>query len=89
MRRQDNTRAELPLTRWSAAPVLFGLAVGMLAGQLIGIERRVDETHISSVGFGIEQTALRAWYAHHITESGEDYSIHTSNGDSIIDAPHG
>jgi NhaP-type Na+/H+ or K+/H+ antiporter len=32
VRRQDNTRAELPLTRWSAAPVLLGLAVGMLAG---------------------------------------------------------
>ena len=32
MRRQDNTRADLPLTRWSANPVLFGLAVGIIAG---------------------------------------------------------
>ncbi|HVW70787.1 MAG TPA: cation:proton antiporter [Steroidobacteraceae bacterium] len=32
MRRQDNTRADLPLTRWSAHPVLFGLGVGVLIG---------------------------------------------------------
>jgi NhaP-type Na+/H+ or K+/H+ antiporter len=32
VRRQDNTRADLPLTRWSANPVLWGLAVGILAG---------------------------------------------------------
>ena len=32
MRRQDNTKTELPLTRWSAYPILFGLGVGVLAG---------------------------------------------------------
>lgn len=32
MRRQDNTRADLPLTRWSPHPVLFGLGVGVLIG---------------------------------------------------------
>ncbi|MGH8210866.1 MAG: cation:proton antiporter, partial [Steroidobacteraceae bacterium] len=32
MRRQDNTRADLPLTRWSSHPVLLGLGVGFLTG---------------------------------------------------------
>ncbi len=32
MRRQDNTRADLPLTRWSAHPILLGLGVGLLIG---------------------------------------------------------
>ena len=32
MRRQDNTRADLPLTRWSAHPILLGLGVGVLIG---------------------------------------------------------
>ncbi len=32
MRRPDNTRADLPLTRWSAHPILLGLGVGLLAG---------------------------------------------------------
>src|SRR5258708_15723939 len=32
VRRHDNTRVDLPLTRWSANPVLFGLAVGIIAG---------------------------------------------------------
>lgn len=32
MRRQDNSRADLPLTRWSAHPILIGLGVGLLIG---------------------------------------------------------
>ena len=32
MRRQDNTKADLPLTRWSAHPILLGLGIGVLAG---------------------------------------------------------
>jgi len=32
VRRQDNSRADLPLTRWSAHPILFGLGVGLLIG---------------------------------------------------------
>ena len=32
MRRQDNSRADLPLTRWSAHPILLGLGVGLLIG---------------------------------------------------------
>jgi NhaP-type Na+/H+ or K+/H+ antiporter len=32
VRRQDNTRADLPLTRWSAHPILLGLGVGVLIG---------------------------------------------------------
>ena len=32
MRRQDHTRADLPLTRWSAHPILIGLGVGILIG---------------------------------------------------------
>jgi len=32
VRRQDNTRADLPLTRWSAHPILLGLGVGLLIG---------------------------------------------------------
>lgn len=32
MRRQDNTRADLPLTRWSAHPILLGLGMGVLIG---------------------------------------------------------
>src|SRR5581483_12439063 len=34
------------------------LAVGVLAGQLEGIERRIDKTHICPFGFSIEQTAF-------------------------------
>jgi len=32
VRRQDNSRADLPLTRWSAHPILLGLGVGLLIG---------------------------------------------------------
>jgi sodium/hydrogen antiporter len=32
VRRQDNTKTDLPLTRWSAHPVFLGLGVGLLAG---------------------------------------------------------
>jgi sodium/hydrogen antiporter len=32
VRRQDNSRADLPLTRWSAHPILVGLGVGLLIG---------------------------------------------------------
>ena len=32
MRRQDNTKTDLPLTRWSPYPILLGLGVGVLAG---------------------------------------------------------
>jgi NhaP-type Na+/H+ or K+/H+ antiporter len=32
VRRQDNIRADLPLTRWSAHPVILGLGVGLLIG---------------------------------------------------------
>jgi NhaP-type Na+/H+ or K+/H+ antiporter len=32
VRRQDHTKSELPLTRWSAYPVLIGLGIGLLAG---------------------------------------------------------
>jgi sodium/hydrogen antiporter len=32
VRRQDNTRADLPLTRWSAHPILLGLGMGVLIG---------------------------------------------------------
>jgi len=32
VRRPDNTRADLPLTRWSPHPILLGLGVGLLAG---------------------------------------------------------
>jgi sodium/hydrogen antiporter len=32
VRRQDNARADLPLTRWSAYPILLGLGVGILVG---------------------------------------------------------
>jgi sodium/hydrogen antiporter len=32
VRRQDNSRADLPLTRWSAHPILVGLGVGLLVG---------------------------------------------------------
>ena len=32
MRRQDNTKTDLPLTRWSAQPILIGLGVGVLIG---------------------------------------------------------
>ena len=32
MRRQDNTKTELPLTRWSPYPILLGLGVGVAAG---------------------------------------------------------
>ena len=32
VRRQDHTKSELPLTRWSAHPVFIGLGVGVLAG---------------------------------------------------------
>ena len=32
MRRPDNTRTDLPLTRWSPYPILIGLGIGVLAG---------------------------------------------------------
>ncbi len=32
MRRQDHTRTDLPLTRWSPHPILLGLGVGVLTG---------------------------------------------------------
>ena len=32
MRRRDNTKTDLPLTRWSPYPILLGLGVGVLAG---------------------------------------------------------
>jgi sodium/hydrogen antiporter len=32
VRRQDHTKTDLPLTRWSAHPVLIGLGIGVLAG---------------------------------------------------------
>ncbi len=32
VRRHDNTRVEFPLARWSASPVIVGLAVGALVG---------------------------------------------------------
>jgi sodium/hydrogen antiporter len=32
VRRQDNTKTELPLTRWSPYPILLGLGVGVMAG---------------------------------------------------------
>jgi NhaP-type Na+/H+ or K+/H+ antiporter len=34
VRKQANTRAALPLTRWSSSPVLVGIGVGLLAGPL-------------------------------------------------------
>lgn len=34
MRKQADTRAELPLTRWSTSPVIVGIGVGLLAGPL-------------------------------------------------------
>lgn len=34
MRKQVNTRAEPPLTRWSSSPVILGIGVGLLAGPL-------------------------------------------------------
>ena len=34
MRKQANTRAESPLTRWSTSPVILGIGVGLLAGPL-------------------------------------------------------
>ena len=34
MRRQDNSRADLPLTRWSAHPILLGLGVGLVIGPV-------------------------------------------------------
>ena len=32
MRRQDNSKADLPLTRWSAHPILLGLGLGLSIG---------------------------------------------------------
>jgi NhaP-type Na+/H+ or K+/H+ antiporter len=32
VRRQDHTKPDLPLTRWSAHPVLIGLGIGVLSG---------------------------------------------------------
>src|SRR5215469_2512231 len=34
VRKQVNTRTELPLTRWSTSPVILGIGVGLLAGPL-------------------------------------------------------
>jgi NhaP-type Na+/H+ or K+/H+ antiporter len=34
VRKQVNTRAEFPLTRWSTSPVILGIGVGLLAGPL-------------------------------------------------------
>ena len=34
VRKQVNTRAEFPLTRWSTSPVVLGIGVGLLAGPL-------------------------------------------------------
>src|SRR3981081_2068337 len=64
------------------------LAVGILAGKLESIEWRVDEAHISSIGLGVKEAALRAWYAHHITKGGEDHSIGTGDGNGVIDSAH-
>ena len=49
VRRQDNTRADLPLTRWSAHPILLGLGLGVLIGPA-GL--RLLEPHV------VEDSAL-------------------------------
>src|SRR6266567_6872463 len=64
------------------------LPVGMLAGKFVGIERRIDEAHVGAIGLGVEETTLGARHAHHVTKGGEDYSIHTGNGNGVVDASH-
>ena len=53
VRKQVNTRAEFPLTRWSTSPVILGIGVGLLAGplglKLIEPELTEDASLIQSV----------------------------------------
>ena len=64
------------------------LAIGMLTGEFVGIERRVDEAYIGSLGLGVKETSLRAWHAHHVAEGREDHAVHASDGDGIVDTAH-
>jgi sodium/hydrogen antiporter len=60
VRRQDNIRAEFPLTRWSTSPVIFGLAVGLLVGPL-GL--RLLEPHVVADSGVIESVGEMALLA--------------------------
>ena len=54
MRRQDNIRAEFPLTRWSTSPAIFGLVIGVLVGPL-GL--KLLEPHVVEDGGLIESVS--------------------------------
>ena len=54
VRRQDNIRAEFPLTRWSTSPAIFGLVVGVLVGP-VGL--KLVEPHVVEDGGLIESVS--------------------------------
>jgi NhaP-type Na+/H+ or K+/H+ antiporter len=62
VRKQANTRAEWPLTRWSSSPVILGIGVGLLAGphglKLIEPQLPDDAALIQSVSEAVLLTCL-------------------------------
>ncbi|MBW4051618.1 MAG: hypothetical protein HIU85_09165 [Proteobacteria bacterium] len=62
VRKQADTRAEFPLTRWSTSPVIFGIGVGLLAGplgfKLIEPQLPEDAALIQSVSEAVLLTCL-------------------------------
>ena len=64
------------------------LAVGVLAGDVERIHRRIDHADIGAVGLGLQQALLRARHAHGVAEGGEDHLRPLGDGDAIVDAAH-
>ena len=62
VRKQADTRAELPLTRWSTSPVILGIGVGVLAGplgfRLIEPQLPEDAALVQSVSEAVLLTGL-------------------------------
>ena len=64
------------------------LAVRVLARDPQRVERRVDHPDVGALRLGVEQRVLRARYAQHVAEAGEDHPLVARDRDAVIDPAH-
>lgn len=61
------------------------LTVGVLARQFDGIERRVDDSHITAAAFDREQILTAPRHTQHVAERTEDHARLRGDGQRLID----